>query len=101
MFQLTKVEGPACPRCGCPDSEVVANGSRYERRRCNHCGDRFDVNVESPDEPTPGSTGDAVRYDPIHCPTCNSKNVRVTSTQKPVRYHKCQDCGHPFKSVEH
>ncbi len=44
--------------------------------------------------------GEAVIYYPIRCPKCRSKNTRVTSTVKPVRYHKCDNCGYSFKSVE-
>ncbi len=46
-----------------------------------------------------------VRYIRLRCPACNSKRTQVQNT-KPrtgdikIRYHKCSDCGHTFKSVE-
>jgi predicted RNA-binding Zn-ribbon protein involved in translation (DUF1610 family) len=36
----------------------------------------------------------------LRCPSCDSTEVRVTRSKKPVRYHKCQDCGWTFKSVD-
>ena len=36
----------------------------------------------------------------IKCPVCGSENVPVYHTARPIRYHKCEDCGHTFKSIE-
>jgi len=36
----------------------------------------------------------------IRCPYCKSKKVPVCHTNRPIRYHKCVDCGETFKSVE-
>lgn len=36
----------------------------------------------------------------IKCPECDSHRVPVHTTRKPIRYHKCLDCGCLFKSVE-
>jgi len=42
-----------------------------------------------------------VRYIKPRCPKCNSPNVPVyDSSHLPIRYHKCSDCGHTFKSIE-
>jgi len=42
-----------------------------------------------------------VRYIRPWCPKCNSTNVPVyNSNHLPIRYHKCSDCGHTFKSIE-
>jgi len=49
-----------------------------------------------PDRPPPK----VVIYHIVHCPVCKSTNVPVYSTEKPIRYHKCSDCGHNFKSIE-
>jgi len=49
------------------------------------------------------NTGDEVRtiiWHVIKCPACKSANVPVYHTQRPIRYHKCADCGETFKSVE-
>ena len=37
----------------------------------------------------------------VICPKCNSDKVPVyESSHLPIRYHKCSDCGHTFKSIE-
>lgn len=41
-----------------------------------------------------------VRYQILCCPKCGGENTRVTSTQRPIRHHKCKDCGQTFKTVE-
>ena len=49
------------------------------------------------------NTGDKVRtiiWYVIKCPKCKSTKVPVTKTCRPIRYHKCSDCGYNFKSVE-
>lgn len=106
-------EGPDCPRCGCVDTELLQRidrrveladstmwGEVLERLRCNHCGHAYYYNRE----PEPGEEVEPVAglviYTPIRCPDCNSKEVRTTSTRRPVRYHKCGNCGRSFQSVE-
>ena len=39
-------------------------------------------------------------WQPVKCPECGSEKVPVHTTRKPIRYHKCDDCGCRFKSVE-
>ena len=41
-----------------------------------------------------------VRYVPVKCPKCKSKDVTCYASRLPVRYHRCQKCGINFKSVE-
>ena len=41
-----------------------------------------------------------VRFIPLKCPKCKSKNVRCYSSHPPIRYHVCNKCGHNFKSLE-
>jgi len=41
-----------------------------------------------------------VRFIPLKCPKCKSKDIKCYSSHPPVRYHICQKCGHNFKSVE-
>ena len=41
-----------------------------------------------------------VIYYIIRCPKCGSEKTSVSRTLRPIRYHKCGDCGHNFKSVE-
>ena len=49
------------------------------------------------------NTGDKIRtiiWYVIKCPRCGSTKAPVTKTCRPIRYHKCSDCGYNFKSVE-
>ena len=49
------------------------------------------------------NTGDGVQtviWHVIKCPECGSTKVPVQHTNRPIRYHKCADCGETFKSVE-
>ena len=100
MLQFDRVEGPACPSCGCEDSVEVGQFVRWgkpaTRRRCGHCRETFVAADPADTEPT----DDAVAFIPIRCPVCKSPETRVTSTRKPVRYHRCNACKHTFKSVE-
>jgi hypothetical protein len=45
-----------------------------------------------------------VVYPVVLCPIdqggCGSQNTKVSSTQRPMRRHKCKDCGFAFKSME-
>jgi predicted Zn-ribbon and HTH transcriptional regulator len=41
-----------------------------------------------------------VIYHVLRCPKCKSKNIRTHTTELPIRYHKCRDCGYNFKSRE-
>jgi len=47
-----------------------------------------------------GGGGGGVIYHVLRCPDCQSEDVVVVRTERPVRYHKCWGCGHTFKSVE-
>lgn len=48
-----------------------------------------------------GSDDQVVRYTRVRCPKCNSAKVPVyDSNHLPIRYHKCDDCGYTFKSIE-
>jgi len=109
-----------CPSCGCNDTRLAGL-----QRICNHCGhawyppsivepgmptwkgqaprhvqqaDGSSPSVEHVPESAIGSGG--VVWHVIRCPECSSTETRVTSTRRPVRHHKCQACGHCFKSVE-
>lgn len=44
---------------------------------------------------------DTILYIKLRCPRCHSTNVPVYDSHNlPIRYHRCADCGHQFKSVE-
>ena len=110
MFGLGHVDGPACPACGCRASTIVRRFTSwgvhhdddtklgeipYARRVCDHCGKSFTAPVGKSEPPTK-----PVAFKPVTCPVCGSKDVRVTSTQRPIRYHKCRACAVNFKSFE-
>lgn len=52
------------------------------------------IDGEREDRPKP------VRYQILCCPECGSEKTRVTKTERPVRHHKCKDCGATFKTTE-
>ena len=102
---LHKAAGPECPGCGCQDSRVVgrvlSGGVLCASRVCTHCGNQWSSSASGQDH-RPGlfDRAKSVIFPRLRCPWCRSKKVKTTSTQKPVRYHKCSDCGYPFKSVD-
>ncbi len=126
-MQLKKITGPECPRCGCQDGSdigrVVRCGQPSQRRRCRHCAHTWTV-TERPGPQTPKQPGldrsatvtepaegetakdsgpdrsATILYHLIRCPACGGRKCPVTTSQAPVRYHKCRDCGATFKSIE-
>ncbi len=123
---MAKIQGPECPKCECPDTEVIGIrlvfGERRERCECDFCGHVFtpeglvaeapaaaraeSVDVEAPVEHDPARPG-AVSYNAAPprciCPACKARNPPVKSTTKDgartIRYHRCE-CGLKFKSIE-
>lgn len=118
-----------CPRCGCNDVEfrqeveraVVRGGERRAYRvafwHCNWCYATFSQPVAPvPNEDSrvpvpvvehheveisqPLEEPQAVTFHLIRCPGCMSTNTRIYKTDRPIRYHKCSQCGLSFKSVE-
>lgn len=51
-----------------------------------------------------GDSHDSIAVKFPYCPACGGRNVPVYKSQVEkapfVRYHKCSDCGHNFKSIE-
>jgi len=42
----------------------------------------------------------SVKFIPLRCPKCKSKDVLCYKTDIPIRYHTCKSCGWKFKSIE-
>ncbi len=123
---MAKIIGPECPKCECPDTEVIEErlvfGQRRERCACAFCGHRFTADglvaqgdadhvarAEAMDE---SATDDLLQPATIEyrdqparciCPACKARNPRVTRTTKAdstiIRDHKCL-CGHRFRSTQ-
>lgn len=96
-----------CPKCACLDGEnlhfVKWWGQSQVKRRCRHCRHEWlipwDLSPAEPEKPAP-TTDRPVAFPMIHCPACESAKTHVTSTRRPIRHHKCDACGHCFKSHE-
>jgi transcriptional regulator NrdR family protein len=112
---LSRITGPSCPDCGCESSEVEQSklwGMSQERRRCNNCGCRWTTKGEPWPTKEQAVEGEAVQpkavlyHPPPACPACEAPAASVSRTmpakkgEPRVRYHKCDDCGHTFKSIE-
>lgn len=96
---MEKIEGHACPKCGCQESRVVSRvtewGKAHERRRCGHCHALYAVKLPDPEPPK------IVDHPaPLECPRCGSLEVKTTRTFLPMRAHKCRACDWAFQSVE-
>ena len=56
---------------------------------------------KSPGQGAPKSEDKVIYYMRLRCPKCGGLNVPVyDSGHLPIRYHKCAECGHTFKSIE-
>lgn len=56
---------------------------------------------ERPHAPHRKPNKDFVPFVRVRCPNCGSTRCPVyDSNHVPIRYHRCQDCGRTFKSVE-
>jgi len=74
-------------------------GGRWLNRHENWL-DKKSVERRPVGRPVNDSEDYGVRYIPLKCPKCRSKDVRCYSSSPPIRYHACRDCGYNFKSVE-
>lgn len=104
-MRLEKVTGPECPKCGCSDSVVIRSevrwGKAQDRRRCQNCSSTWSAPAaEDLDDQVHAKQHQAVVYHVMRCPSSSGTRVLVTHTERPIRYHRCQDCRHRFKSVE-
>ena len=74
--------------------------------RCKACGARFhfrempEVEHREPVVETHDAGEIGVPYVQMQCVSCGGQNVRITSTRRPIRWHRCEDCGGTFKSFE-
>lgn len=106
-MRLDRVLGPDCPCCGCKDGATLRRyqrgGKVREQRSCRHCAHVWTATLDEPvtdEQPAEPEQDRGVVYHVVVCPACGSKKTHVTSTRRPIRLHKCRDCGHTFKSVE-
>ena len=107
---LREITGPACPQCQCRHSEVIARFQHWNKpwakRKCRFCHKVWSTALEmtapapgkpETDQPKPVAYRASTR---LQCPSCGSSRTVITSSPRPVRHHKCRDCGHCFKSCE-
>jgi hypothetical protein len=77
--------------------------SAWLERKKNWLGKK-DHQREDPPAEAPKADGDKsedfVEYYVVKCPRCQSEKTKIYKHDRPIRYHKCQDCGHNFKSIE-
>lgn len=100
---LERMTGPACPVCGCCDTTVAKRRGRgfaspdpdawpdaaTSRLACVNCGNQFVA--PPPTDPQPLAVQ--------RCPHCNHARTKITSTRGRMRYHKCEGCELPFRTV--
>lgn len=116
---LDLCSGPNCPRCGCNQSKVLQEPSATEgvyvkagerrtglawfasgRARCGHCGTVFAFREKkagsaSLPQSTPTelpATAEARTMPVLTCEKCG-ETMKISSTRKTVRWHKCPRCG--------
>lgn len=99
---MRRAIGPDCPDCGCNGVELLAAGERHGKPwakfKCGHCHVQFMVGRD----PGKSARVNSMRYTTVRCrcPRCGAPNPPVTHTQGRVRYHLCQVCETPLKSIE-
>jgi len=103
---LRRLEGGpgGCPNCGCEAAvrrgRVVRFGQKRQRWECDSCGRIYTAPVEEPEVIRIAKECYAVDYPILRCPQCESRRVPAYSTDRPIRYHRCAECGYRFKSIE-
>jgi len=122
MIQLDPTD---CPACGCNDVTILRapvpdSWFGSGKARCRHCNKMFSFRLsgaairngngsgrpELPPEEEPVAApclppeDRGVIYHIVRCPKCGGDRTKIVRTDRPVRYHKCGECGHGFKSVE-
>lgn len=75
-------------------------GKWLERKSNWLKNDGWQENARPAGRPANNSEDYGVRFIPIRCPKCRSKDNKCYSSHPPIRYHVCNKCGHNFKSVE-
>lgn len=92
MSWTKRITGPECPQCGANGTHQAEQTAALTRYVCEWCDHHWAVR-RSIDERT-------VKFRPVRCPFCDSKNCPVHTTRLPYRYHKCRGCGGAFRSEE-
>ena len=75
-------------------------GGRWLNRHENWLDKKPNIERRPVGRPVNDSDDYGVRYVPVRCPKCKSKDNKCYASRLPIRYHVCNECGHNFKSVE-
>ena len=75
-------------------------GGRWLERKNNWLDKKGSEEPRPVGRPLNESEDYGVKFIPLKCPKCRSKEVRCYKSAPPVRYHICRNCGYNFKSVE-
>lgn len=107
-FALDRCDGPACPRCGCQDAEILAQPVPGQatwygagRARCKHCNLIFHFK-ETATAAAAGESRAADRKEPVReipivmCDDCGVE-MKVSKTEGKVRRYRCATCGRTAK----
>lgn len=96
-----------CRRCECPDMRrvdtiEVDDITVARAYRCRNCGtimyETLDREAKNPQKAPQDNK--VAQYHIIVCDICGSSDTKIYRTVRPYRYHKCNACGHSFKSKE-
>ena len=60
--------------------------------------DTYTINPQAAEQLRDDTT-DGVVFKVLRCPSCDSADVTVRSTVKPIRYNTCRNCGNRFKAI--
>lgn len=99
-MQLERVQSPECPRCSCNATSLVGAGETHGRAWARFACDFCDAEFSIGSVPRESKTVNGVVWKKIRCPRCNSNRCPVKTTRGVKRYHKCENCGQNFKSLE-
>lgn len=101
---LDRCTGPACPRCGCQDAQILAQPDPSQstwygagRAKCRHCAMVYHFKEVAPaaseaSSPSTPTTAPAKVIPIVACQNCGAE-MRVASSPGKVRHYRCPACG--------